>query len=101
MCYNFFIYTVFIISSPDIRLNCYKNTTNSRTKKENNEIYENRKLSVIEKSALNLRNEQIARKKVEKILNTISSHTWPIRVMLVTIVTDGCVWCLQPSFPKY
>ena len=38
--YSFFI--VFIRSSPDIRRKCYKNTSNSRTKKENIKIYENR-----------------------------------------------------------
>ena len=37
----------FIVSSPDIRWKCYKNTANSQTKKENIEIYENRMLSVI------------------------------------------------------
>ena len=41
----FFI--LFIRSSLDIRWKCYKNTANSRTKKENIEIYENRMLSVI------------------------------------------------------
>ena len=41
-----FFFIVFIGSSPDIRWKCYKNTANSRTKKENIEIYENRILSV-------------------------------------------------------
>ena len=40
-------FTVFIRSSPDIRWKCYENTANSRTKKENIKIYENRMLSVI------------------------------------------------------
>ena len=38
---------VFIRSSPDICWKCYKNITNSQTKEENIEIYENRMLSVI------------------------------------------------------
>ena len=42
-----FFFIVFIRSSPDIRLKCYKNRATSRTKKENIEIYENRMLSVI------------------------------------------------------
>ena len=45
--YVFFHIIVFIRSSPDIRWKCYKNTANSRTKKEKYEIYENRMLSVI------------------------------------------------------
>ena len=36
---------VSIRSSPDIRWKFYKNTANSRTKKENIKIYENRMLS--------------------------------------------------------
>ena len=40
-------YIVFIRSGPDILWKCYKNTANSRTKKENIEIYENGMLSVI------------------------------------------------------
>ena len=43
----FSIFIVFIRSSPGIRLICYKKTANSRIKKENIEIYENRMLSVI------------------------------------------------------
>ena len=46
--YNFFI--VFIRSSLDIRWKFYKNMANSRTKKENIEIYENIMLSVIKVS---------------------------------------------------
>ena len=42
-----FLFIVFIRSSPDIRWKCYNNTANSRTKRENIEIYENRMLSVI------------------------------------------------------
>ena len=44
---GFFSLIVFIRSSPDIRWKCYKNTVNSRTKKENIEVYENRMLSVL------------------------------------------------------
>ena len=42
---KFVFFIVFIRLSPDIRWKCYKNTENSRTKK--NEIYENRMFSVI------------------------------------------------------
>ena len=62
-----FFFIVFIRSSPDIRWKCYKNTANSRTKKENIKIYENRMLSVI-KVGIEPRNEQIAREKVEIFL---------------------------------
>ena len=41
------IFKLFIRSSPDIGWKCYINTANSRTKKENIEIYENRISSVI------------------------------------------------------
>ena len=44
---NLFFFIFFIRPSPDIRWKCYKNTTNSRSKKDNIEIYENRMLSVI------------------------------------------------------
>ena len=43
--YNFNL-IVFIRSSPDIRWKFYKNTANSRTKKENIKIYENRMLII-------------------------------------------------------
>ena len=65
-----FFFIVFIRSSPDIRWKCYKNTANSRTKKENIKIYENRMLSVI-KVGIEPRNEQIAREKAEFFLNTM------------------------------
>ena len=43
--FSFFIF--FITANSDIRWKCYKNMVNSRTKKENIEIYENGMLSVI------------------------------------------------------
>ena len=61
---RFFI--VFIKSGPDINWKCYKNTAKSRTEKEKIKIYENRTLSTVAKSALNLQKEQLASKEVEK-----------------------------------
>ena len=47
LAFSYKSYIVFIRSCPDIRWKCYKNTANSRTKKEKIEIYENRMLSAI------------------------------------------------------
>ena len=75
-----FFFLAFISSNPDVRWKCYKNTANSRTKKENIEIYENRMLSVIKigiepkkktnherKNRKNIKHNQILIKNINSI----------------------------------